>query len=164
MSRPLIVSDCDEVLLHMVVPFREWLDEHHGIHFDFSSLFEEALRHKDSGDVVERIHVWRLLGEFFDTEMHRQGPIAGAVDTMTIGVAREVVKEGIRINAVSPGAIDTEIHEPGRIERIMPNLPMGRVGTPEEVAEAILFLLSDAASFVTGERVTVNGGHTTGTA
>ena len=54
MNRPLIISDCDEVLLHMVVPFRSWLDESHGIHFDFSSSFEEALRHKDSGDRVER--------------------------------------------------------------------------------------------------------------
>ena len=78
MSRPLIVSDCDEVLLHMVVPFREWLDENHGIRFDFSSSFEEALRHKNGGGVVERMHVWQLLGEFFATEMHRQAPISGA--------------------------------------------------------------------------------------
>lgn len=82
MSRPLIVSDCDEVLLHMVVPFREWLDDHHGIHFDFASSFEEALRHKDSGDVVERMHVWRLLGGFFETEMHRQTAIPGAIEAM----------------------------------------------------------------------------------
>lgn len=83
MSRPLIISDCDEVLLHMVVPFRSWLDENHGIHFDFSSSFEEALRHKDSGDAVERMHVWRLLGAFFATEMHRQEPIHGAIAAMT---------------------------------------------------------------------------------
>jgi len=82
MSRPLIVSDCDEVLLHMVVPFREWLDEYHSIHFDFSSSFEEALRHKDSGDVVERLQVWRLLGGFFETEMHRQTAISGAIEAM----------------------------------------------------------------------------------
>ncbi len=81
-----------------------------------------------------------------------------AVDTMVIGVAREVAKEGIRINAVSPGAIDTDIHEPGRLERIMPNLPMGRPGTAEEVAEAILFLLSDAASYITGATLNVSGG------
>lgn len=82
----------------------------------------------------------------------------GAVDTMTLGVAREVAKEGVRINAVSPGAIDTEIHEPGRIARILPNLPMGRVGTAEEVAEAILFLLSDGASYITGANLHVSGG------
>jgi NAD(P)-dependent dehydrogenase (short-subunit alcohol dehydrogenase family) len=81
----------------------------------------------------------------------------GAVDTMTVGVAREVAKEGIRINAVSPGAIDTDIHEPGRIERILPNLPMGRVGTPGEVAETVLFLLSDEASYITGANITVSG-------
>ncbi len=82
----------------------------------------------------------------------------GAVDTMTIGLAREVAKEGVRINTISPGAIDTEIHEPGRLERIMPNLPMGRPGRAEEVAEAILFLLSDAASYITGANLNVSGG------
>ena len=82
----------------------------------------------------------------------------GAVNTMTLGVAREVAKEGVRVNAVSPGAIDTEIHEPGRIARILPNLPMGRVGTAEEVAEAVLFLLSDAASYVSGAVLNVSGG------
>jgi NAD(P)-dependent dehydrogenase (short-subunit alcohol dehydrogenase family) len=82
----------------------------------------------------------------------------GAVDSMTIGAAREVAKEGIRINAVSPGAILTDIHEPGRLDRIMPNLPAGRAGTADEVAEAILFLLSDAASYITGTNVGVSGG------
>lgn len=86
------------------------------------------------------------------------GAAKGAVDTMAVGVAREVAKEGIRINAVSPGAIDTEIHEPGRLERIAPNLPMGRPGTAEEVAEAVLFLLSDAASYITGANLHVSGG------
>ncbi len=83
MKRPLIISDCDEVLMHMVVPFRAWLDEVHGIHFDFASRFEEALRHKDSGNAVEREQIWRVLGEFFQTEMGRQTPIEGAVATMT---------------------------------------------------------------------------------
>ncbi len=82
MTRALIVSDCDEVLLHMVVPFRSWLDETHGIYFDFSSPFEEALRRKDSGDVVERAMIEALLRQFFQTQMHRQGPIAGAVAAM----------------------------------------------------------------------------------
>jgi NAD(P)-dependent dehydrogenase (short-subunit alcohol dehydrogenase family) len=86
------------------------------------------------------------------------GAAKGAVHTMALGVAREVAKEGIRINAIAPGAIDTEIHEPGRIARVLPNLPMGRVGTAEEVAEAILFLLSDAASYITGAVLKVSGG------
>jgi hypothetical protein len=82
MSRPLILADCDEVLLHMVVPFRAWLDELHGIHFSFEDGFERALRHKDSGDPVERERIWTLLSAFFDTEMHRQTPIDGAVAAM----------------------------------------------------------------------------------
>ena len=82
MSRPLILCDCDEVLMHMVVPFRAWLDDRHGIHFDFSVGFERALRHKDSGDPVERARIWHLLHAFFETEMHRQTPIAGAVAAM----------------------------------------------------------------------------------
>jgi len=86
----------------------------------------------------------------------------GAVDAFTIGLAREVAAEGIRVNAVSPGLIDTEIHAragmPDRIGRLAPGVPMGRAGTPEEVAEAILWLASDAASFVTGAVLPVCGG------
>jgi NAD(P)-dependent dehydrogenase (short-subunit alcohol dehydrogenase family) len=82
----------------------------------------------------------------------------GAIDSVTIGLAREVAREGIRINAVSPGMIDTDIQPPGRMERIMPALPMGRGGTAEEVAEAILYLLSDAASYITGANLRVSGG------
>ncbi|WP_336957749.1 HAD family hydrolase [Sphingobium aquiterrae] len=80
MARPLIVTDCDEVLLHMVVPFRAWLDEAHGVHFELRGQeFAEALRHKDSGVPLERELVWTLLTAFFQTEMHRQQPISGAV-------------------------------------------------------------------------------------
>jgi NAD(P)-dependent dehydrogenase (short-subunit alcohol dehydrogenase family) len=82
----------------------------------------------------------------------------GAVDTMVVGAAREVAKEGIRINAISPGMIDTDIHPPGRIEKYTPMLPTGRVGTAEEVADAILYLLSDQASYVTGANLRVSGG------
>lgn len=82
-NRPLIVTDCDEVLLHMVVPFRQWLDEAHGIHFDMQGqAFADALRHKDSGDLVEKELVWTLLNAFFATEMHRQQPIAGAIESL----------------------------------------------------------------------------------
>ena len=81
----------------------------------------------------------------------------GAVDSMVIGVSREVAKEGIRVNAVSPGMIDTDIQPPGRVERLMSALPQGRAGSPEEVAEGILFLLSDAASYVNGANLRVSG-------
>ncbi len=89
------------------------------------------------------------------------GASKGAIDTLTVGLAREVGAEGIRVNAVNPGLIDTEIHNVGagdRLQRLLPAVPMGRVGTPEEVAEVILWLLSDAASYVTGARVPIGGG------
>ena len=85
-----------------------------------------------------------------------------AVDTLTFGLAKEVGREGIRVNAVAPGLVLTEIHassgEPDRVGRIAPTVPMGRAGTPEEVAEAILFLLSDAASYATGTILRISGG------
>ena len=82
----------------------------------------------------------------------------GAIDSLTFGLAQEVAGEGIRVNAVSPGVIDTEIQPPGRVERVGPNLPMKRVGKAEEVAAAILFLLSDEASYVSGTVLDVSGG------
>lgn len=86
----------------------------------------------------------------------------GAIDTFTVGLAREVADEGIRVNAVRPGIIDTDIHassgEPGRVERMASSIPLKRGGTAEEVARAILWLLSDEASYVTGAIVDVAGG------
>ena len=82
----------------------------------------------------------------------------GAVDSLTFGLAQEVAAEGIRVNAVSPGVIDTEIQPPGRVERVGPNLPMKRVGKAEEVAAAILFLLGDEASYISGTVLDVSGG------
>lgn len=86
----------------------------------------------------------------------------GAIETFTIGLSREVAREGIRVNAVAPGLIDTEIHAsaglPERVKRLAPTVPMGRDGKAEEVAEAILWLLSDAASYVTGTSIRVSGG------
>lgn len=81
----------------------------------------------------------------------------GAVDSLTWGLAQEVAAEGIRVNAVSPGVIDTEIQPEGRVEKIGPMLPMKRVGQAHEVAAAILFLLSDEASYVAGTKVNVSG-------
>ena len=82
----------------------------------------------------------------------------GAIDSMTYGLGRELASEGIRVNAVAPGLIDTEIHAPGRLERLQSMVPMGRVGTAEEAAQNVLFLLSDAASYVTASVLRVGGG------
>ena len=86
----------------------------------------------------------------------------GAIDTMTIGLAKEVAQEGIRVNAVRPGPIHTDIHasggEPNRIERIKGAIPMNRGGDPDEVAAAILWFLSDEASYTTGALLDVAGG------
>jgi len=85
-----------------------------------------------------------------------------ALETLTIGLAQEVAAEGIRVNAVSPGAIYTEIHarggEPLRVDRIKTAIPMQRGGYPEEVANAVLWLLSDNASYTTGASIAVSGG------
>ncbi len=86
----------------------------------------------------------------------------GAIDTLTIGLAKEVAAEGIRVNAVRPGFIYTDIHasggEPGRVDRVKERAPMKRGGQPEEVARAILWLLSDEASYSSGTFVDVAGG------
>jgi NAD(P)-dependent dehydrogenase (short-subunit alcohol dehydrogenase family) len=86
----------------------------------------------------------------------------GAIDTFTIGLAREIAGEGIRVNAVSPGLIETGIHAPAggtaRLERMAPLLPMKRAGTPDEVASAVVWLLSAEASYITGAIVPVSGG------
>jgi NAD(P)-dependent dehydrogenase (short-subunit alcohol dehydrogenase family) len=86
----------------------------------------------------------------------------GAIDTFTVGLAREVAEEGIRVNAVRPGVIRTEIHasggEPGRVERVKSAVPLKRGGEPEEVANAILWLLSDESSYSTGAFIDVSGG------
>ena len=86
----------------------------------------------------------------------------GAIDALTIGLAKEVAAEGIRVNAVRPGVIYTEIHasggEPGRVDRVKSAVPMQRGGQPEEVARAILWLLSGEASYSTGTFIDVSGG------
>ena len=87
----------------------------------------------------------------------------GGVESFTYGLAREVAEEGIRVNAVVPGMIETEIHDKStgdasRVERIRPTIPMKRIGTAEEIAHAVLFLLSDQSSYTTGSLLRVSGG------
>ena len=96
-------------------------------------------------------------GEYIDYAASK-----GAVDTLTIGLAKEVAAEGIRVNGVRPGIIYTEIHasggEPGRVARLESGVPLQRGGQPEEVADAILYLLGPGASYVTGSILDVAGG------
>lgn len=83
MTRPLVITDCDEVLLHMIAPYRDWLAEHQGIAFQMDTHdFSKAMRHIATGEAVAPEEIWRLLNLFFDTEMHRQQPIAGSVDAI----------------------------------------------------------------------------------
>ena len=79
-SRPLVVTDCDEVLLHMVSHFRDYLGENHGVEFRWQGgHFADAMRYRETGEALEEAEMWRLLNLFFDTEMYRQTPIEGAV-------------------------------------------------------------------------------------
>ncbi len=86
----------------------------------------------------------------------------GAIDSFTVGLGREVAKDGIRVNAVRPGLIDTEMNrqswDPDRLERLGPSVPIGRAGQPKDVAEAVVWLLSEAAAYIAGEGITVSGG------
>jgi NAD(P)-dependent dehydrogenase (short-subunit alcohol dehydrogenase family) len=85
-----------------------------------------------------------------------------AIDTLTLGVSKEVASEGIRVNAVRPGVIDTEIHGsgglPNRAKELAPLIPLQRAGTAQEVAQTIVWLLSDASSYITGTCIDVSGG------
>lgn len=108
MSRPLLVTDCDEVLLHMVVPFGQWLDEAHGVSLDLSlGRFGEAMRHKEGGALIEGERVWALLEEFFTTEMHRQYPFPGTIAALDAirAVADIVVLTNIGIHLQEGRAI-----------------------------------------------------------
>lgn len=82
----------------------------------------------------------------------------GAVNSLTVGLAKEVAREGIRVNAVSPGLVFTDFNEPGRIERLQDEVPIGRGASPEEVANAILWLLNDEAKYVLSANLLVSGG------
>jgi len=108
-------------------------------------------------NVSSRAAVLGSPGEYVDYAASK-----AALDALTIGLAKEVAAEGIRVNGVRPGVVHTEIHaaggEPGRVERLAPTIPMGRGGQPAEIAQAILWLLSDEASYTTGAILDVGGG------
>ncbi len=108
-------------------------------------------------NLSSRAAVLGSAGEYVDYAASK-----GAVDTLTTGLANELAGEGVRVNAVRPGLIETDIHasggQPDRAARMGAATPMGRAGTAEEVAEAILWLLDDASSYVTGAFIDVSGG------
>ena len=120
-----------------------------------------STKHGGSGGVIVNVSSMAATlgspGQYVDYAASK-----GAIDTFTVGLAREVSGEGIRVNAIRPGLIDTELHasggEPDRAHRLSHMVPMKRVGTADEVANAIVWLMSDEASYVTGTIVDVSGG------
>lgn len=128
---------------------------------DREAVRRMSTRHGGAGGVIVNIS---------STAAHRGSPgewvhyaaSKAAVETLTKGLAAEVGSEGIRVNCVAPGMVETEMHEaagaPDRVARTAALIPMGRGGQPEEIADGVLWLLSDAASFVTGSIVTISGG------
>ena len=104
-------------------------------------------------NVSSRAAVLGSPGEYVDYAASK-----AAVDAMTVGLAKEIAAEGIRVVGVRPGLIDTEIHEPGRLERLGHTPPLGRPGTADEVAATIAWLISDEAAYITGTTVDVSGG------
>jgi NAD(P)-dependent dehydrogenase (short-subunit alcohol dehydrogenase family) len=125
------------------------------------AVLRMSTRHGGRGGVIVNVSsaAARLggAGEYVDYAASK-----AAVDTLTVGLAREVASEGVRVTAVRPGIILTEIHasggDPGRAERLGPSVPMGRPGEADEVASAIVWLMSSGASYVTGAVLDVTGG------
>jgi len=125
------------------------------------AVLRMSAKHGGSGgaivNVSSRAAVLGSSGEYVDYAASK-----AALDALTIGLSKEVADEGIRVNGVRPGLIDTEMHasggEPGRIARLQGSVPMGRGGEAIEVARAILWLLSDEASYTTGSFIDVSGG------
>lgn len=126
------------------------------------AILRMAPRHGGKGGCIVNISsVASKLGSGTDYVWYAASK--GAIDTLTIGLSKELGLDGIRINAVSPGLIDTEIHDKSsldaaRVERYRPMVPMGRIGHAQEIADAVLYLLSDAASYVSGANLAVSGG------
>ena len=116
-----------------------------------------STRHGGSGGVIVNV-ASRAASMGMPGEYVHYAASKAAVNALTTGLALEVAAEGIRVASVSPGLIDTEIQMPDRFARLAPTTPMRRAGSPEEVAEAVVWLLSDKASYVTGADLLVTGG------
>lgn len=121
---------------------------------------EAVLRMAEGGAIINISSVAAKLGsggQYVDYAASK-----AAIDTFNKGLSDEVAAQGIRVVAVRPGIIDTEIHakggQPGRADKLGPTVPIGRKGTPDEVAETVLWLMSDAASYITGTTIDVSGG------
>jgi len=114
----------------------------------------------NGGTIVNMSSMAAVLGMAGDYTWY--AATKGAINSFSVGLAREVIGEGIRVNAVSPGLINTDIHasagQPDRAERLKTVIPLGRFGEPEEVAQTVLYLMSDEASYVVGANVTISGG------
>jgi NAD(P)-dependent dehydrogenase (short-subunit alcohol dehydrogenase family) len=125
------------------------------------AVLRMSTRHGGSGGAIVNVSSGAARsgspGEYIDYAASK-----GALDTMTVGLAKEVAAEGVRVNAVRPGFIYTEMHasggEPNRVDRVKAHVPLQRGGTADEVARAILWLLSEEASFTTGAFIDVTGG------
>jgi len=118
----------------------------------------KRMRLNQDGSIVNLSSMAATGGGF---KMTSYSSSKSAINNFTIGLAREVAEYNIRVNAVSPGAIDTDLHKndsPERINYLISSIPLGRFGTPEEVAQAILWLLSEKSSYITGSVLAVSGG------
>jgi len=116
--------------------------------------------HGGAGGAIVNVSSGAARGGSPGTWIHYAGS-KGALDALTIGLAKEVAAEGIRVNGIRPGLVDTEIHAirpPGQLEKMVKMVPMGRMGTPQEAARTILWLASAEASYVTGAIVDATGG------
>lgn len=139
---------------------KEWQDMFavnvHGT-FYLSKLVLPAMIQKQSGIILNMTSVWGLVGG--STEVHYSAT-KGAIIAMTKALAKEVAPSGIRVNAIAPGAIDTEMLSLSEDDRkiLLEETPLGRLGRPDEIAQLALYLCSDAASFITGQIISPNGG------
>lgn len=126
-----------------------------------SAVRRMSVRHGGKGGVIVNVSsmaaVLGSAGQYVDYAASK-----GAIDSFTIGLSREVASDGIRVNAVRPGVIDTELHAsgglPDRARELAPAIPMKRPGTAQEVADAVLYLLSPSSSYITGAILNVSGG------